>query len=237
MSTLIYERSRSWGCSRGSRARGVLTPRSSRGVRREGAGESSLRARDLIVLGWVCEQYGARADHLEVLLGSGPRTVQRVLARLRTAGLIETRRVLVGEPTWAIPTSAGLRVSGQGLGIWHPRVGGLAHVAAVNDVRLHVQARSPGSEWVPERVLTRERERGEHLPDGLVIIGGQRVVIEVELTVKSQRRVRLILDELSGRYDTVLYFCAPGPYRQLSVLEQSGQWPKLGVRELPTPTP
>lgn len=192
---------------------GVLSPRSSRAVRRADAGESSLRARDLIVLGWLCEQYGARADHLEVLLGSGPRTVQRVLARLRTAGLIETRRLLVGESTWAIPTSAGLRASGQGFGIWHPRVGGLAHVAAVNDVRLHIQARSPGSEWVPERVLSRERERGEHLPDGLVITQGQRVVIEVELTVKSQRRVRLILDELSGRYDTVLYFCAPGPHR------------------------
>lgn len=236
MSTFVYEYSRSWGCSRGSRERGVLSPRSSRAARRADPGES-LRARDLVMLGWLCEQYGARADHLEVLLGSGPRTVQRVLARLRTAGLIETCRVLVGEPTWAIPTSAGLRVAGQGFGIWHPRVGGLAHVAAVNDVRLHIQARSPGSEWVPERVLAREREPGEHLPDGLVITQGQRVVIEVELTVKSQRRVRLILDELSGRYDTVLYFCAPGPHRQLSVLEQSGQWPKLGVRELPTHTP
>jgi len=191
-----------------------------------------LRARDLAVLGWCCEQYAARTDQLEVLLGSGPRTVQRVLARLRDAGLIDIRRLLVGESAWVIPTSAGLRAAGQGFGVWCPRIGLLAHVAAVNDVRLHVQARSPRSEWVPERVLARERDREEHLPDAVVIAEGQRVAIEVELTVKSQRRVRLILDELSGRYDTVLYWCAPGAYRQLSALAESGRWPKLGVREL-----
>ena len=120
--------------------------------------------------------------------------------------------------------------------MWRPRIGLLAHVAAINDVRLHVQARSPESEWVPERVLAKERQSGEHLPDAVVIAEGQRVAIEVELTVKSQRRIRLILDELSGRYDTVLYFCSPGPHRQLSALSESERWPKLGVRDLRHPT-
>jgi DNA-binding transcriptional ArsR family regulator len=183
----------------------------------------------------VCEQYGARTDQLEVLLGSAPRTVQRVLGRLREAGLIDTRRVLVGESAWVIPTRAGLRAAGQGFGVWRLRLGALAHVATVNDVRLHIRERSPESEWVPERVLSKERRPGEHLADAVVITGdGQRVAIEVELTVKSAQRVRSILDELSGRYDTVLYFCAPGPYRQLSGLAGGGQWPKLGVRELPS---
>jgi hypothetical protein len=31
----------------------------------------------------------------------------------------------------------------------------------------------------------------------------------------------------------VLYFCAPGPHRQLTELAESGRWPALGVRELP----
>jgi hypothetical protein len=231
---------RAWGARAhrhplGSGMRGVASSGSSRTVRRAG-GEPVLSTRDLFVLGWVCEQYGARADQLEVLLDCGPRTVQRLLARLRDAGLIATRRLLVGESVWAIPTSRGLRAAGQGFGIWHPRLGGLAHIAAVTDVRLHIHARSSDSEWVSERVLAREREPGEHLPDGVVITeDGQRVAIEAELTVKSQHRVTSILDELSGRFDTVLYFCAPGPYRQLSKLAESGRWPKLGVRELPQP--
>jgi hypothetical protein len=103
----------------------------------------------------------------------------------------------------------------------------------VNDVRLHVQGRAPGTEWVPERVLARERVAGEHLPDGVAITEGRRVAIEVELTVKSRERVTAILDELTGRFDALLYFCAPGPHRQLTELAESGCWPGLGVRELP----
>ncbi len=201
-------------------------------AQRRGA-EAALRRRDLEVLAWLGEQYGARADQLEPLLGCGPRTVQRMLARLRDAGLVMTRRLIVGEPAWVIPTSAGLRVGGQGFAVWPPRLALLAHVAAVNDVRLHVQLRSPASEWVPERLLARERHAGEHLPDGVVVTGGQRVALEVELTVKSRCRVTAILDELAKRFDAVVYFCAPAPHRQLSKLAESGRWPTLDVRALP----
>lgn len=196
--------------------------------------QSPLQARDLQILAWACEQYAARADHVEVLLGSGPRTTQRVMARLRDAGLIEARRLLAGDPQWAIPTSRGLRAANQGYALWRPRIGLLAHVAAINDVRLHIQARAPESEWVPERLLAKERAPREHLPDALVLTeDGQRVAIEVELTVKSKRRVGPILDELSGGYDTVLYWCAPAAHRQISAFAQTGRWPKLGVRRLP----
>jgi hypothetical protein len=192
-----------------------------------------LRRRDLDALGWLGEQYGARADQLEALLGCGERTVQRVLARLREADLISTRRLIVGEPAWVIPTSAGLRVGGQGFALWRPRLALLAHVAAVNHVRLHVESRSPASEWVPERVLVRERGPGEHLPDAVVVTDGQRIAIEVELTVKSRSRVTAIVDELVDRSDAVVYFCAPGPHRQLAALAESGRWPTLDVRALP----
>jgi hypothetical protein len=213
--------------------RGV-TPRSARSPARRGRYET-LRRRDLDLLAWLGEQYGARTDQLEVLLDCGPRTVQRVLARLRDAGLLTTRRLLVGDPVWVIPTGAGLRAAGYSFSMWRPRVGLLAHVAAVNDVRLHVQARSPASEWIPECILARERTAGEHLPDAVVLVDGRRVVIEVELTVKSQRRLTAILDELAGRFDAVLYFCSAGPHRQLTGLAVSGRWPALGVRELPRP--
>ncbi len=103
-----------------------------------------LRRRDLDALAWVGEQYAARVDHLETLMGCCPRTVQRTVARLREAGLISVRRVLVGEPAWILPTAAGLRACGSSFGVWTPRIGLLSHVAAANDVRLHIQGRSPG---------------------------------------------------------------------------------------------
>jgi hypothetical protein len=220
----------------------VLSPRrgwTARGVARTSrtAGRAEhelLRRRDIESLGWLAEQYGARADQLEVLMDAGPRTVQRTVARLRAAGLVRTQRVLVDEPAWVLPTSAGMAACGSGFGVWRPRIGSLAHVAAMNDVRLHVQGRAPSTEWISERVLARDRLAGEHLSDGVAITEGRRVAIEVELTVKSRRRVTAILDELVVRFDAVLYFCAAGPHRQLTELAGTGRWPTLGVRELPT---
>jgi len=199
-------------------------------------GHELLRRRDIEVLGWLAEQYAARIDHLEVLLDAGPRTVQRTLARLRAAGLIRTQRVLVGEPVWVLPTAAGMTACNSGFGIWRPRIGLLNHVATVNDVRLHVQGRAPTTEWIPERVLARDHLAGEHLPDGVAITDGRKVAIEVELTLKSRRRINAILDDLNVRFDAVLYFCAPSTHRQLTELAASGRWPTLGVRELPTLT-
>ena len=197
------------------------------------ADHEPLRRRDLEVLAWTGEQYAARVDQLELLMGCGTRTVQRTLARLRSSGLATTQRLLVGEPAWLLPTTAGLRACGSTFSAWQPRIGLLAHVAAVNEVRLHVQQRSPDSDWIPERVLARDREAGEHLPDALVFTDGQRVAVEVELTVKSRSRVTDILDELTRRFDAVAYFCAPAAHRQLSELADSGRWQALAVRTLP----
>lgn len=214
----------------GLRARGIApAPRS----RPACAGGELLRRRDLDILAWTGEQYAARTDQLEMLMDAGPRTVQRTLARLRDQGMVTTRRLLAGEPAWVLPTTAGLRACGSGFGMWQPRVGLLAHVAAVNYVRLHIQQRSPASEWIAERTLARDRQAGQHLPDAVVLADGQRVAVEVELTVKSQRRVTGILDELAGRFDAVVYFCAAGPRRQLAQLADTGRWPTLGVRQLP----
>jgi hypothetical protein len=215
-----------------NRAGGWRAVTASSRVRR--AEHGVLHRRDIEVLGWVADQYGARVDQLELLMGAGPRTAQRTVARLRATGLVRTQRVLVGEPAWVLPTRAGMAACSSGFGVWRPRIGSLVHVAAMNDVRLHIQGRAPSTEWVPERVLARDRLAGEHLPDGVAITEGRKVAIEVELTVKSRRRVTAILDELTGRFDAVLYFCAAGPHRQLTELAKSGRWPTLGVRELPT---
>jgi hypothetical protein len=193
-----------------------------------------LSRRDLDVLGWVGEQYAVRVDQLGAFLDCTPRTVQRLLSRLREQRLVEVRRVLVGEPAWVIPTLKGLRASGSSFGAWRPMLGLLAHVAAVTDVRLHVQSRSPESEWVCERVLAREkRSPQEHLADAVVLLDGRRIAIEVELTVKSKRRTRAIIDELVGRYDAVLYYCAPGPHRLVLELADDGAWQSLGIRQFP----
>jgi hypothetical protein len=196
--------------------------------------DAAVSRRDLDALRWVGEQYAVRADQLAARLDCNPRTVQRLFARLREQRLAEVRRLLVGEPAWAIPTVKGLRACGLPFGAWRPRLGSLEHVAAVTDVRLHVQGRAGGSAWVCERALAREkRTPQEHLADGLVLLDGRRIAIEVELTVKSKRRTIAIVEELLGRHDAVLYYCAPSPLRLISELAAERAWPSLGIRELP----
>jgi DNA-binding MarR family transcriptional regulator len=200
-------------------------------------GGELLRTRDLELLAWSAEQYAARVDQLTGLIGCGPRTVQRALARLRAQGLIETFRMLADQPAWVTPTVRGLRACGSPYGVWRPRLSLIAHVAAVNDARLHVQARDPNAQWISERLLAKQRsDSRRHLPDAVVMSEGRQIAIEVELTVKSRRRLEGILDQLARQHDATVYFCAPAPHRVLSTLAATGRWPALGIRPLPTLT-
>jgi hypothetical protein len=192
-----------------------------------------LTPRDLELLGWLGEQYAGRQDHLERLLGCGDRQARRVIARLQAHGLVRVERVLVKEPAWITPTARGLTLADSGFRVWKPNLTLLGHTAAVNNVRLHIQARSPQATWTCERELSRNRLSG-HLPDAIVTLDGEDIAIEVELTLKSSRRLQAILNELAGRYDTILYFAAPRPHKALTELAKTGRWPSLGIRELPT---
>ena len=89
-------------------SRGVA--RASRGAGR--AGHELLRRRDLELLGWLAEQYGARIDQLGVLLGAGPRTCSAP-SRAYTQRVSSGPNVLVGEPAWVLPTGAGMAAAGS----------------------------------------------------------------------------------------------------------------------------
>ncbi len=191
------------------------------------------RHRELMMLHWLCEQFAARYDHLEALVGRGKVTVSRMVTELREAGCVQSRKIMVGECMWVFPTKKGLKRCGLNYRPVPPRGMSLAHIAAINDVRLHIQLSSEETSWVSERRLVTESPGGGHLPDGVAIHEGRRVAIEVELTKKIPSIVKAKLDEIEPRFDAVVYFCAPAPYRQLKGLAETGRWPNLGVRELP----
>lgn len=199
-------------------------------VRRDGG---RFRQRDLMVLMWISQQYAARVDQLEALIDRGRDPVYRMVKRLRDAGLVSTRRILVGEPMWVLPTKAGLKACGLGYREVLPRSTSLAHVAAINDVRLHIRGQRPEALWMSEREVMTVYGKAGYLPDGVLIVDEHEVAIEVELSVKTIGVVDRKLTKLEKSFDGMLYYCAPGPYRRMSALEKTGRWPKLGVRELP----
>jgi hypothetical protein len=194
----------------------------------------ALSSRDLWVVSWISEMYAVRSDQLAVLLDRGERAAQRCIERLRRAGLVESRRILAGEPAWVWLTGRGQRAAGTGFRPWRPNVTLLRHIAAVNAVRMFVQSRAVSSEWVCERALARDQASDRHTPDGVLLIEGRPHAIEVELTMKSRRRLGAIVTELSATYDQVVYFCAPATLRQLEELAATGRWANLALRPLPT---
>jgi hypothetical protein len=204
------------------------------------AATSGFSNRDLGLLTWMGEQYGARIDHVQALTrGISIPMVWRIVRQMRVSGFVKTERIVANEPTWAIPTATGLAVCGHPHSVWTPALGKLGHVGAINDVRIHVQEQRPESEWICERQLElevgRSAKRGNHIPDGVLILEGRSVAVEVELNPKTPEKVGAVLDHHSKHFDAILYYCAPKALRLLRKLEQTGRWPKLTVRELPLP--
>ena len=181
---------------------------------------ATLGTRDLAALRWVGEQYICRLDHLAVLLGHlggrpplAPPATRTVVARWVAEGLAKTERLEPRQPAWVWLTRAGLRRAGLAYRSWEPTLWVLAHMSAVNRVRLFVEPRRPGARWVPERELRALRglqaQGADPVPDAeMHDAGGNVIAVEVELTPKTTDRRRRTMLALVARYEAVWYFAA-----------------------------
>ena len=116
--------------------------------------------RDLALLRWTAEQYAVSLPQLARLMGRSEHAARWLRDRWRRAGWAEGRTLLVGRPVFVWVTRDGLRQAGVELKVWEPSPGLLAHIEAVNDVRLLVAERRPGAEWISERMLTGRADAG-----------------------------------------------------------------------------
>lgn len=206
--------------------------------RRADAGTVRCSQRDLDLLRVVGEQYAVTLPQLARLMGCSSHAARWLRSRWERAGWARGRALLVGEPVFVWLTRRGQSLAGIDYAVWRPNAGMLAHIAAVTDVRLHVLDRHPGAEWVCERELHRElaREPGRrrHRPDGIVVLDGQEVAVEVELTLKRRARTAAIMRDLVARYRSVSYFAAPAPRRTLERLAEEIGGGRVQVLGLPT---
>jgi hypothetical protein len=74
-------------------------------------------------------------------------------------------------------------------------------------VRVGIERRGAGRDWVPERALYRRRPSPDvHVTDGeYTDPAGRRTAVEVELTVKAAGRLRRIIGDLTLEYDRIVY--------------------------------
>lgn len=170
---------------------------SGRGGKAQGPGWRSLQA-----LGWLARVEVAGIEPLGLALGFGHRSTYSHVARLRRAGLLA--RAFDADGSVVAITAAGRRAVGADRG--DVRSGathgsGLRHARAVSWVAALLTLR--GREWLSERELRGQEgweipvvwaaSRGRHRPDlGVVMPGQARVAVEVELSLKSPRRLAAI---------------------------------------------
>lgn len=182
---------------------------------RRDKGSKLIKPRDLVVLLWVAQQYAVRLDHVQELLsrmpGRGGRQVSpsgltlsavlQVVDRWVSLGLVEYRRIYDGEPGWVSVTPSGLRMLHLPFARHTPAESTLPHLHHINRVRLEVEHRHPGFQWVSERMLRAAQPRREggslvpHLPDAQVR-APKAIALEVERSPKSPKELDDILTEL-----------------------------------------
>src|SRR5919108_960916 len=193
--------------------------------RRSDAGDLRCSARDLELLSIMGEQYALSLPQLARLMGRSLHAARWLRTRWERAGWANGRAVLVGEPVFVWLTRCGQRIAQSEYALWRPNPGALTHIAAVTDVRLWVAARHRDAGWVCERELAREARivgaSGQHRPDGLVLLGGREVPVEVELSHKRPARRERIMRELVNRYGQAVYFAAEGPRQGLEETARS----------------
>lgn len=211
-------------------------------ARRADAGSVRCSPRDLELLHVVGEQYAITLPHLARMMGGSSHAARWLRSRWERAGWARGRAMLIGEPVFVWLTRRGHSLADVDYSVWRPNAGMLAHIAAVTDVRLHVLGRHPGATWVCERELHRELAAGggrvlRHRPDGLVVIDGREVAVEVELTLKRRARIEQIMTELVARYRSVTYFAAPAVRRTLTAVATDIGRDRVQVLDLPKETP
>lgn len=184
---------------------------------RSDVGEIRWTDRDLATLGWVAEQGAVSWDHLGVVLGRetgerlGYRGVQAVERRWGKAGVVESRRLLAGEGElrWTWLTDRGMRMLDRPWRGGAPAPGRLAHLWAVNEVRLFHEI-NWDDDWVSERELRAEARRKRYPDAAIDRDDGTRTAIEVEITPKAKGRYQPLLAALAADWpETHWYVTEP----------------------------
>lgn len=185
--------------------------KAARQVRRD-RGSHQVTERDEELLAFVAEQYAVTIDQLAVLISRSYRTARGLRDRWVDAGWARSAKLSVDLPPFVWLTGRGSAIAGSRFRTWQPNHGLVRHIDAVTNVRLLLDRQLQLGRWECERTLAKKaRSRSryrDHLPDA-ILHADTATAIEVELTLKSRKRVEQIMLEVGLAYDQVWYFAPP----------------------------
>jgi hypothetical protein len=208
-------------------------------VRRRRADYGSVKAseRDLELLELIGEQYAVTVPQLARLIERRLHTARSLRDRWKKAGWVDSGQLSILAPSFIWLTGRG--AAGSPFRVWQPNHTLALHIQAVTEVRILLERELRLGEWECERAVAQqladERRNGRrgHLPDAVLHRDGERIAIEVELTLKNRGRLAEIAQETSASYDSVWYFAAPKLLPVLRRIAAENHWPNIHVRSYP----
>lgn len=197
-------------------------------ARRWDAGVVRPTERDLRVLRWVGEQFGAPLPVVADLYGVSLAVARRQVGRLVRAGLAVREYGPMGQ-LWLVPTRRGLRYAGLEYERWSLVGWKGDHVAGVARLRLALLRLHPDATWTSERAIrSRWANSGARVrfADGqLDLPDGRCVGVELELHRKKRHEYEGIGRDVDPAFDEVWWFC---PLPDVS-------WLRETLAEIPKP--
>jgi predicted transcriptional regulator len=184
-----------------------------------------LMERDREILKFINAVGWCNAIQLEKRFGMRWWIVYRVMKRLMRAGLVLHKKVSFELHGIYYLTSQGASytdlppVERISKGIYD-------HQQVLVDVVLKLQEKHPEAIWVSERHLIQQKfqygvGKSGHVSDGILIFPDEKKIsIEVELSLKSKKRLRDIFNAYAGTlaYKEVWYFCEDNVMRGIQAL-------------------
>ena len=187
--------------------------------------------RDLEIVGWVGRLGAAGAEHVMERFGMGRSWCYERLGPLVAEGLLAQRVLLHRQPGLYLATAEGLRWAGlERLGVYRLSPGRFQHAREVATAAVALHKVLPDWRLRSEREIRVEEQPGGlaasakvgelqgqpilHRPDLAVVSpDGRVVVVEVELSIKTPRRLEAICRGYARarHIDHTFYLALPGP--------------------------
>lgn len=174
-----------------------------------------LTSRDEQIIHFINEFGFCEMNHISRRFDlNTPRNYQ-VMNRLIKNGLLAHDRIFYAKPGVYYVTQKGAKLTNLP-SLHRLPISVYEHHLKVIDVFLFLQDKYPDTTWISERRLKNDKiaegfGKSGHICDGILILNdGKQIAVEVELSLKGEKRLRQILKgySLQFAFKEVWYFCS-----------------------------
>lgn len=173
-----------------------------------------ITERDKKILGWINRFRYVTAGQVMKKFNIGRTAAYVRLKKLKDGGYLKYLRFFRNRPGIYLCTGTGTAVSNSELSNYNKKIDLATYEHHLTVVDISIKLKNQGK-WITEREIWSEvyreldgKRSNIHIPDGIIVDReGRRTAVEVELTSKSEKRLRQIMKahRRARMYDDVLY--------------------------------